>query len=322
MAKSETKAYIEAWAKSTGKPAEEVASEIAALFGYQKSGIPTPIGGEEKLSPVMQAILEARKIEKEMGMAGKGEVSPVIKMMMETVTMMPLMKMMGSMGGQDSGQSINEIIAKNNETWERRLEQMKQEQKDTNLQRQLDDMKTLILSSSGSKKDELADKFDKLSEKLDEEKTKRFDDALATKSAEIAQLREDMAANLEDMRTQPLPKGADEGFFEMMQKMERFDNIVRSRGKALGMTDEQIEKQVAETTPMKQQILKDVFKTINRGIDAWSGKEAEKEEPEVPEVAEEPQETAAEKAARKRGEIPAETEQPAPTAPEEVLNIS
>lgn len=306
MGKSESKALIEAYAKQTGKPSEEIAAEIAALFGYQKSGIPIPTG-EPKMSPIVEAILAS---------SGKGEKLDS-KAMFESMMTLKMMEMMGAKP-QDTGQNINDMLMKNDEKWERRLAAMEAKAEKDALQRQLDDMKTLILNSSGSRKDELTDKFDKLSEKLDEEKTKRFDDALANKSAEISQLREDMVANLEDIRNQPLQKGADEGFFEMMTKMSRFDDMVRQRGKSLGMTDEQIGKLEAGAVPMKQQIMKDVFKTINRGIDAWSGKEAEEDE-DQPEIVDEPQETAAEKAARKRGEIPAEVEQP---APEEVLNIS
>jgi len=320
MSKSEAKALIETYAKQTGKPTEEVAAEIAALFGYQKTGIPLP-ASDDKMSPMMQAILESQKIEREMGAAGKGEVSPIIKMMMETVTMMPLMKMMGGMGGQGQENNVNDLLNKNDEKWERRLASIEAKAEKDALQRQLDDMKSLILSSSGSKKDELTDKFDKLSEKLDAEKEKRFADALDNKGAEITQLREDMTSYLEDMRNQPTAKGADEGFFEIMTKMNRFDEMIRQRGKSLGMTDDEIGKTVAGALPLKQQIIKDAFKTLNRGIDAWAGKTTEDEETEEPEIAEEPD--PAEKAARRKGEIPAPAEetQPAP-APEEILNIS
>ncbi len=307
MSKSESKAFIEAYAKQTGKPAEEIAAEIAAVFGYQKSNIPIPTGGDEKMSPMMQAILAA---------SGKGEKLDS-KAMFESMMTLKMMEMMGA-PKQDSGQSINEIISKNNEMWERRLEQMKSEQKEAALQRQLDDMKSLILSSSGSKKDELSDKFEKLSEKLDAEKEKRFADALDNKGAEIEQVKEYMQNAMDELRNQPAPKSSDEGFFEMMQKMEQFDGMVRSRGKALGMTDDDIGKAVAGALPMKQQIIKDAFKTLNRGIDAWAGKKADDEEPEEPEIAEEPEPS--EKAARRKGEIPAHVE-PEP-APEEVLNIS
>lgn len=294
--KSESKALIEAYAKTSGKPAEEIAAEIAGIFGYSKSNIPIPTNGdgEEKLSPMMRAIIEARKTEQEMGAAGKGEVSPVIKMMMETVTMMPLMKMMGGMGQETTSQkpqqeNIMELLAKNDEKWERRLEAMeaKQEKKQEKeaLQRQLDEMKALMLSSSGSKKDELSEKFEKLNEKLDAEKEKRFDEALSNKGAEIDQLKEYMQTSLDDLRNQPTPKSSDEGFFEMMQKMEKFDSMVRSRGKALGMTDEAIEREIAKEKPMKQQILSDVFKTINRGIDAYAGRKPEPISEDQPEIA-------------------------------------
>jgi len=311
MVKSESKAMIEAYAKQSGKPVEEILAEIGSTFGYQKNNVPMPTVSGEKMSPIMEAIVAA---------STKGEKLDS-KAMFESMMTLKMMEMMGA-PKQDSGQNINEILAKNNETWERRFEQMKQEQKEVSLQRQLDDMKNLILNSSGSKKDELSDKFEKLNEKLDAEKEKRFADALDNKSVEIDQLKDFMQASLDDMRNQPIQKGADEGFFEMMQKMERFDTMVRNRGKALGMTEEQIEKQVTDAKGMKSQIIKDVFKTINRGIDAWSGKEAELDEDDEPLIDDEPA-PAARRHAPRREEAPAEVElELEPTLQEEVLNIS
>jgi len=309
MVKSESKAMIEAYAKQSGKPVEEILAEIGSTFGYQKNNVPMPTVSGEKMSPIMEAIVAA---------STKGEKLDS-KAMFESMMTLKMMEMMGAKP-QDSGQNINEILAKNDEKWERRLASMESKAEKDALQRQLDDMKSLILNSSGSKKDEISDKFEKLSEKLDAEKERRFADALDNKGAEIEQLKEYMQNAMDDIRNQAPPKSSDEGFFDMMQKMERFDTMVRSRGKALGMTDEQIERQVAETTPLKQQILKDVFKTINRGIDAWSGKEGELEDDDDPLIDDEPP---ARKHAPRREEAPAEVElELEPTLPEEVLNIS
>ena len=309
MVKSESKAMIEAYAKQSGKPVEEILAEIGSTFGYQKNNVPMPTVSGEKMSPIMEAIVAA---------STKGEKLDS-KAMFESMMTLKMMEMMGA-PKQDSGQNINEILAKNDEKWERKLASMESKAEKDALQRQLDDMKSLILNSSGSKKDEISDKFEKLSEKLDAEKERRFADALDNKGAEIEQLKEYMQNAMDDIRNQAPPKSSDEGFFDMMQKMERFDTMVRSRGKALGMTDEQIERQVAETTPLKQQILKDVFKTINRGIDAWSGKEGELEDDDDPLIDDEPP---ARKHAPRREEAPAEVElELEPTLPEEVLNIS
>ncbi len=292
MAKSESKALIEAYAKTSGKPAEEIAAEIAGIFGYQKANIPIPTNGdgEQKLSPMMQAIIEARKVEREMGATGKGEVSPMIKMMMETVTMMPLMKIMSGMDGSASPkpqENIMELLAKNDEKWERRLAQEKADREKEDTRQQLNEMKALILSSSGGKKDELIEKFETLNEKLDTEKSERFKDALDAQKTELSQFREDMRDAMDDLRNQPPQKNADEGFFEMMQKMTKFDSMVRSRGKDLGMTDEQIDKEVERSTPMKQQMLKDGVKLLERWIDVTAGKKPNREQPEIaqPEIA-------------------------------------
>ncbi len=350
MGKSESKALIEAYAKQAGKPPEEVAAEIAKTYGYQKPDVPIPTTSDEKISPIMAAILEAKKAELELQKAGvgAGEVSPTIKMVMEMLIMMPLMNKLSGQG-QDSSmpkqQDPMELLAKNDEKWERRLAMEKAEREKETMQRQLDEIKTLIQNSSGSKKEELTEKFDKLTERLDAEKERRHEEALATKSAEISQLREDMQGYFEELRNQPPAKDASEGFFELMQKMEKFDNIVRNRGKALGMTDEQIEKEVAEATPMKQQIIKDVFKTVNRYIDAVAGKKSEPEttteEPQVAQtvcrncgnlsdngteycnpcrqayVEQQKAHAEADAKARQAGEIPAEKEEPVTVEVEE-----
>ncbi len=264
MAKSESKALIEAYAKTSGKPAEEIAAEIAGIFGYSKSNIPIPTGeGEQKLSPMMQAIIEAQKAEREMGATGKGEVSPMIKMMMETVTMMPLMKMMGGMDGsaaQKPQENIMELLAKNDEKWEKRLKEITDKQKEDALQARLDKLETLI-AAGANKKDEHNPVLEEIKEtrkELQAEKEKRHEDALAAKDDKIADLKDYVDSSLTAIQNQPQAKDPTEAFFDMMTKMENFDNTVKRRGKALGLTDEQVDREVSSTKPAWQQMLADI----------------------------------------------------------------
>lgn len=303
MGKSETKAVIEGYAKQSGKPAEEIVAEIAALFGYQKTGIPIP-PTSEKMSPIMEAIVAASR---------RGEKLDT-KDMFESMMTLKMMEMMGAKP-VDSGQNINEILAKNDEKWERRLAEIEAKAEKEALQRRLDGLERLLIEGGGKKNDAVMEEMKGIRVELAKEKDGRIQDALAAKDAQIADLKEYMEASFEELRKPP--KTSDEGFFEIMDKMNRFDELVRRRGKSLGMTDEQIDKEVAKAVPIKQQILKDVFKTINRGIDAWSGKQTEDTENEEPEVAEEEPQPQMEKTARKRSEIPTVEEQPAPATVEE-----
>ncbi len=286
----ESKALIEMYAKQTGKPAEEVAADIAKMYGYQKSDVPLPTGEEGKMSPIMAAILEAKKAELEMQKAGvgAGEVSPTIKMAMEMMIMMPLMNKLSGQG-QDAAPNITDLLARNDAKWEHRLEQDKAERKEEALQARLDKLELLV--TSGKKDDPMIEKvlaeIKETKTELKESEKARIKAELDAKDDKITSLKDYIDDSLAAIQNQAPQKSADEGFFEMMDKMSKFDDMVRRRGKALGMTDEQIEKEVAEATPMKQQIVKDVFKTINRYIDAIAGKKGTEEPETMAEISQE-----------------------------------
>lgn len=280
LSTEEKKLLIELSAKAEG-----LSKKDFLLRAAKEEGIELPTAQAQRTDP------NTRFLELLTKTSGEGKLN--LKESMENMMNFKMMEMMlgGSMigGKQPETPALNvlEIIEKNDEKWERRLEQLTQkterEAEKAALQKQLDEMKALILTGGSGKKDEVSEKFEKLNEKLDAEKEKRFEIALDSKSNEIDQLKDFMQQSLDDIRNQAPPKSSDEGFFEMMQKMEKFDSMVRSRGKALGMTSEQIEREIAKEKPMKQQILSDIFKTLNRGIDAYAGRkpEPDSDQPEI-----------------------------------------
>ena len=295
MAKSEGKELINIYAKQTGKPAEEIAAEIAHAFGYSKSNIliPTSGEGEEKLSPMMRAIIEAKKMESEMGATGKGEVSPMMKMMIETITMMPLMKMMGGMDGsatQKPQENIMDLLAKNDEKWEKRVKEITDKQKEDALQARLDKLETLIAAGVNKKDDPAMEKI--LAEvketkiELKEAEKLRNKDLLAAKDAEFGQYKEDMAQRLDAIENREPPKSTDDMLYELAEKQSKFEKLMIGYGKTHGWNQARIDDEIGNTKSPIHQLLSDLAGengVLPKLVDAWGKRNgaAIVEQPEI-----------------------------------------
>lgn len=318
LTKDEQIQLTELAAKAKNLTPEKYVEEMAKEYGIETTTITAKTRRQDTRDP------NTRFIEKLLESGEKGELS--IDAMVDKLMKFSMMKMMaggGMFGGETKSRQDDaiEMVKANDEKWERRLAQDKTDRKEEDLNRRLDSLERLLADGGGKKNDAVLDEIKETRKELAAEKEKRHEDAMDAKEDKIIALKDYIDTSLEDIRNRDPPKDPADVFFDMADRMEKFNKTVKVMGKSLGMTDEQIEKEVADALPMKRQIWNDSVKILKHGIDAWAGKKADDEEPEEPEVAEEPEkETAAEKAARKKSEIPTEPE-PAPV-PEEVLTIS
>lgn len=274
MTNKNIKAIIELFAEQHGLTTEAAEVELAQHFNKNNGNgngklpiMPDSSGGGIDFLTKLKEMKEQLNTQFKSGNVQPGQ--PGIDQMLDQFMKLKIMSMMGGDSEPKKNEpSATELLAQNNEMWERRLAQKEADQRFAEMQRSIDSLKQLITekekesSTSKNKPDPILEQIQKTTERLqkelESEKEKRHQDVITSKNSEINSLKTYIDNALDAIKNQPPPKDPADAFLEMMQKMETFDNTVKRRGKALGLTDAEVEKEVSSAKPVWQQALADI----------------------------------------------------------------
>lgn len=216
--------------------------------------------------------LPAQQPESEWGLALKAiSESGKSSDPMEALTKMMMIKMMSKMAMEDEpktdvGKVVSEALEKQAQKFDSILSEMKAQQKEDALRSELSALKQQLMNGGGQKRDELLEKFDSLNEKLEAEKEKRLMDALAAKDKDLAAFRQDTKERFDDLLDTIAERDFKNNPFDAMERTMKDMKRLRGMGRELGMSDSEISDE-ASKRPLKESIVKDMFKTLNRAID-------------------------------------------------------
>lgn len=162
------------------------------------------------------------------------------------------------------------------------LAELKQEKEKDALMSRIDRLELLIAEGGSSKKDAVSEELKEIRNKLDQEKEKRFEGLLAEKSKAIDDFKRDYDekySTLEEryndlIDQQREPKESEDlasAIVKFFTQMNQVDSAIRDRGKALGLTETEIETEIDKKRPFKENVIRQALtgglKLLDKAID-------------------------------------------------------
>lgn len=168
---------------------------------------------------------------------------------------------------EDIAKLINDALEKQATGFQKTLDELKASQIQANHDAEIAELKRMFEDGSGKKNDALLDKFDSLNEKLEAEKEKRMLAAIEGKDKEMLRFREDVQGQFDNLMDTLASRDSHQTSpLDFMDKTVRDMKRLKALGKELGMNDEDISEEGLRR-PIKESIVRDLFKTVNRAID-------------------------------------------------------
>lgn len=181
------------------------------------------------------------------------------KMMMQMKMLNLMMPGATGTGTPTPTTDVNAIIKENDAKWERRLEQMQQQQKDADLNRRFERLELLLAEGGGKKNDSVVEELKAVRNDLAASKEERHLEQLKTRDEQLKELRatfdDQMQSLKEQIYNREQPRNAIDVILEASKQFEQYKNGVRSMARTLGMTDEESDREIAREKGKLETIL-------------------------------------------------------------------